>query len=235
MISGRVAGKVDRPLPVRNVVVQDNTFTGCAQSVFLTGAVSRTLVVGNRITDAQFTAVDLVDLSPTAADILIANNTICDCKLGLRVWDDHSLGKSFLKCKNIRFENNLLLSLGAEGDLVFSDHTLGVVTNARPGDLEGFLKAPGWKLGHNWREIDGEQAETSGGGLWIPLRPGDKLWRPIAVQSREPGAVGYLRPAMDSPLAYGGAGGELPPYVGAVPPEGAEAWGWEKTWKGLGK
>jgi len=31
--------------------------------------------------------------------------------------------------------------------------------------------------------------------------------------------------------ATGGAGGDLPTYVGAVPPEGVEPWDWDKTWK----
>ena len=40
----------------------------------------------------------------------------------------------------------------------------------------------------------------------------------------------FLRPAKNSPLATAGAGGDLPTYVGAVPPEGVERWDWTKTW-----
>jgi hypothetical protein len=61
---------------------------------------------------------------------------------------------------------------------------------------------------------------------------------PNAVLSYKPGNPDFLRPPKDSPLAKGGAGVNdisLPSYVGAVPPEGAEPWNWEKTWKALGR
>jgi hypothetical protein len=43
-------------------------------------------------------------------------------------------------------------------------------------------------------------------------------------------ARNFLRPAKNSVLAGGGADGDLPTYVGAVPPEGVEQWDWQKTW-----
>jgi hypothetical protein len=48
--------------------------------------------------------------------------------------------------------------------------------------------------------------------------------------SHDPNDPAFLRPAADSPLASEGAGGDLPTYVGAVPPEGVEPWDWQKTW-----
>jgi hypothetical protein len=39
----------------------------------------------------------------------VANNTLLRNDTALRVWDDHSKGKDFLKCKNIRVQNNLVL------------------------------------------------------------------------------------------------------------------------------
>jgi hypothetical protein len=35
----------------------------------------------------------------------------------------------------------------------------------------------------------------------------------------------------NAPLGTGGAGGDLPSYVGALPPEGVSPWDWSKTWK----
>ena len=35
---------------------------------------------------------------------------------------------------------------------------------------------------------------------------------------------------LHTPLATGGVGGDLPAYVGAVPPPGAPAWDWQSTW-----
>jgi hypothetical protein len=38
------------------------------------------------------------------------------------------------------------------------------------------------------------------------------------------------RPIKDKQLAKSGTGGDLPTYVGALPPEGVQAWDWQKTW-----
>jgi hypothetical protein len=77
----------------------------------------------------------------------------------------------------------------------------------------------------------------------VPSTTDDHLKVPIKVLSRKPGTPNFLRPAKDSPLASGGAGGQkaaasasdppLPAYVGGVPPEGAEPWNRDKTWKAL--
>jgi hypothetical protein len=43
-----------------------------------------------------------------------------------------------------------------------------------------------------------------------------------------------LCPVKGSSLAADGAGKEdplLPPYVGALPPEGVEPWDWDRTWR----
>ena len=53
----------------------------------------------------------------------------------------------------------------------------------------------------------------------------------IDVLSRVPGQPNFLRPDPKSPLATGGAGGELPSYVGAVPPAGVQSWDWIGMWK----
>ena len=39
----------------------------------------------------------------------------------------------------------------------------------------------------------------------------------------------FLRPAADSELATAGVGGDLPKYIGAVPPKGASTWDWEQA------
>src|SRR5439155_10477236 len=43
----------------------------------------------------------------------------------------------------------------------------------------------------------------------------------------------FLRPVKDLSLAKSGAGGALPSFVGAVPPEGAQPWNWQWTWDAL--
>ena len=69
----------------------------------------------------------------------------------------------------------------------------------------------------------------------------DRLEESIKVISRLDKNLDFLRPEKDSRLATAGAGGpnanpvdkSLPPYVGAVPPQGVEPWDWDKTWKAM--
>jgi hypothetical protein len=97
--------------------------------------------------------------------------------------------------------------------------------------LPALLKSPQWRFSHNWREIDPMLAAARLPKWWIPLGLNDHAQIPIEVLSRTLGHPNFLRPTKDSPLAKGGAGGSLPAYVGAVPPEGVPPWDWDKTWK----
>jgi hypothetical protein len=202
--------------------------------VNLVGACQRVQVVGNRIVDSRFGGIDLVDLLPGAADVLLANNTLWRNKQALRIWDDSSKGKAFRECKNIRFQNNLVLEPLLEADLFFMNHVRGNREKSSPGDLQALLDSPEWHFSHNWREIITREAEGRFAGIWIPCRRSDQLRKSIDAGSREPGNADFLRPPKDSPLATAGVDDPaLPPYVGAVPPEGVEPWDWDRTWKGL--
>ena len=77
---------------------------------------------------------------------------------------------------------------------------------------------------HNWRDL-------SGSGLRVPRAPDDQLLKGGYLASRNPKDADYLRPGTGSPLATGGAGNDLPRYVGALPPAGVAPWDWERTWK----
>jgi hypothetical protein len=53
----------------------------------------------------------------------------------------------------------------------------------------------------------------------------------VAVDADNPERI---RPVKGSVLATQGAGakgGELPAYIGALPPEGEAAWDWQRTWR----
>jgi hypothetical protein len=236
-IEGRVHENFDRPQPCGGVVVRNNTLVGCGQSVLLAGAVNSAHVVGNRILDSNFTAIDLVDLLPGTAGILVANNTLLRNQSALRVWDD-STKKDFRELKDIRVQNNLVLEPLLEGDFFFKDHPRGDLNQSRVPDLPSLLNSPGWRFSHNWREIARLRPGSRYWGSWIPGGHKDRLQVPIAVLPRRPSDPDFLRPPKDSPLAGGGAGVEdaaLPASVGAVPPEGVEPWDWDKTWKALAR
>jgi hypothetical protein len=230
-LEGADRDNLDRPLPCGHVVIRDNTMVGCGDAVELRGAAQKVQVVGNRIADSKWNAIELFDLLHGTADILVANNTLLRCTAAVVIKDDHSKGKDFLKCKNIRIHNNLVLAPGQVADLWFLDHTRGDQQKTRPSDLPALLTSPEWHFSHNWREIDPMLAAARLPTMWIPLCPNDHAQVPIEVLSRTVGDSNFLRPAKDSPLATGGAGGSLPAYVGAVPPEGVPPWDWDKTWQ----
>jgi serine/threonine protein kinase len=237
-VNGRDNDNRDHPLPTGHVVIRNNTMVNCKSSLGLAGASYRIHVLGNRILGSQFAAIDFEDFLPGAADILVANNTLLRNDALLRVWDDHGKGKEFLKCKNIRFENNLVLEPLSEADVLVLDRARGSSHRPRPGDLDALMKSAEWRFSHNWREVDPVRAKAQVPDRFIPFSPTDHELPANAVLSLKPGDPNFLRPAKDSPLATGGSGVSdisLPAYVGAVPPEGVKPWDWEKTWKALGR
>jgi serine/threonine protein kinase len=236
LVEGSERGNRDHSLPCGRLVIRNNTLVNCDGAVRLQGEAHQVHVVGNLILDAGWHGIDLVDPLPGTADILIANNTLWRNAIGMIVWDDHKKGKAFLECRNIRFQNNLLLDTRTAADLLFQDHTRSNCSSGQPGDLDKLLKSPQWRFSHNGRQTDPRKAASQFPGRWIPRCPNDHLEKSIEVLSDDPRDRDFLRPPKDSPLARGGAGvtdPALPAYVGAVPPEGAQPWDWDKTWKML--
>jgi hypothetical protein len=236
ILEGRARDNIDRSIPCGMVVIRRCLFAELGNAINLVGAVHNTQVVGNRFLDTRYGAIDLLDPSPVTANVLIANNTMFLTNTALRIWDDSSKGKDFLKSKNIRVVNNLVLAPPLPADFIFQDHPRGSFRGNKPGDMQALLKSPEWCFSHNWREIAPPRPGTFAADVWIPARPNDRLQVPLEVRSREPGHPNFLRPPKDSPLANGGAGVDdpaLPRYVGAVPPEGVPPWDWDKTWKAL--
>jgi hypothetical protein len=215
------------PLLLAGVCVRLNTFEDCEYAVSVIGQVTRVQIVGNQIRGAATAAIQLENLMPGAGDILVANNTVFDSQGAVRLWDVAPRGK------NIRVCNNLFLGRPDEVDLVFWDSGGNHTTARGAGDGAAVLQA--WRWDHNWRELKEVIGWPKG---WIPVARAD-TWKPrIEVLSRDPHHADFLRPAKDSPLATGGAGkdeADLPRYVGAVPPEGAAEWDWDKTWKALSR
>ena len=104
--------------PLGRIVIRNNEFRECNQTIHLTGSVYQVLVAGNIIVKSGNTAFDLQDLMHGTRDVLIANNTsLSTTSAALRVWDD---ADEILKCKNVRFQNNLALTVGSppERDMV---------------------------------------------------------------------------------------------------------------------
>jgi hypothetical protein len=241
--------EVHIPAPSSNVVIRNNNFLACQFGMMLNGAPRRILIAGNRMQDCVQSAVDLRDFLVGSGDVLVANNTMHHNGRALRIFDDSMRGNPGMTDKKVRFQNNLVLHPLQSVDLFCADHRYGVFdASVKGGDASKLLNA--WTFSHNWREIVPPPPGDANAPFWIP-GPRDELLNPInnpiKVMSTKPGDPNFLRPPKDSPLANAGAGtraaaapmgetmenGDLPAYVGAMPPEGVEPWNWDKTWKKL--
>jgi eukaryotic-like serine/threonine-protein kinase len=196
--------------PSRRVVLRDNDVSDCVIGIWMAGLVSDVHVVGNRMWNCSSASIQIEDLYRGSSGLLIANNSIQSQASGIQIQDMTQ------SVEPVAIVNNLILA-EAGTDLEYL------------GKDRKYVSA--LQLNHNWRELRSLDDKTPEEEDRIPLAPQDVRRKEIAGIARDPkDASKFLRPAKDSPLASGGAGGDLPVYVGAVPPEGVEPWEWQKTW-----
>jgi hypothetical protein len=206
----------------RRILVQDNRVTAM-RGILVTGQVSQVQVTGNLVWDCAQAGLQIQNLAQQSKDVLLANNTVCDCReFCFRIWNDPphkppQPGQAEL-CGNLLFDAgraDMGYLLGEGGG------------HAYPGDSHVLFQA--WRFVRNRRDMGGSEV-----GLSIPLAPADKLLEKLELLSRDPSHPDFLRPKPDSSLAKDGPGTEdpsLPGYVGAVPPKGVEPWDWDRTWR----
>jgi hypothetical protein len=206
--------------PSGGIAIRENRIEMAVRGILVQGNVARTHVTGNLLSKCKQSALQVQDLEPGCRQILIANNTASDNQSGFRVWNsppfkEHQPGQ-------VELSNNLLVR-NEFGDMAFF---LGLRDGGgEPGNGRPLIRL--WRFRNNWRDLSGEASFS------LPRAPGDTKLTGIALPT-DPGKPDFMRPANKSPLATGGAGKEdpsLPTYVGAVPPDGAKAWDWDRTWR----
>jgi serine/threonine protein kinase len=205
----------DETKRARGIAIRDNKVFAL-RGVRIVRGVQDVQLAGNVFSNCGQVAVQIEPAS-TLCGILIANNTVVHNGSGLRIWDESPITK--LLPNQVTMANNLFFG-NNDGDVLF---VLGEGQRYNPGDGLALIKT--WTFAHNWRDLEGNEAR-----FIIPLAKNDKK---LEQKDRPPAVISerdFLRPAKDSPLAKAGTGGDLPSYVGAVPPEGAEPWDWQKTW-----
>jgi serine/threonine protein kinase len=228
VVQGRVRGKWDTPQLCSRIVVRNNKFDTCVLGVVLFGACQQIQIVGNTFVKSRADAIRLADPLHGTADVVFANNTYYRDTTALQIFDDDTTTKFknvALQCKNMRFQNNLVLGSKSDDLLFFVHERANWQSEEKPGDVQMLLKT--WNFSHNWREI-----EPSANKAWIP-GPRDTLGKPL--KSLYPkNDLDFPPPPGGSEVATGGVGDlALPPYVGAVPPEGTPPWNWDWTWDAL--
>jgi nitrous oxidase accessory protein NosD len=207
----------------KRILIQGNRIEDSGSGIWVMGAVQQVHIVGNRITGASLVGIQFQHLADSAQSLLVANNTVFDSSTPFRLWDQS------VKAKNVELCNNLFLGRPEAADMLFIDSGGDTFRARGPGDGERVAKA--WRIAHNAREA---RSVRMWGKDRIPPGKTDLVREKIDVLSREAASPDYLRPAKDSPLATAGAGVEdpsLPRYIGAVPPQGVEAWDWSRTWR----
>ncbi|MBC7855884.1 MAG: protein kinase [Pirellulaceae bacterium] len=215
------------PNPSGTILIRDNTILGASHGIAMAGSLQQICVVGNRVGYSERVGIQLENLLPGTENIWIANNTVFECATDFRYWEDSSLP---LVRKNIRIRNNLLLKSTAN-DMNFIDSGGDPMNHRGPGDGKALHGV--WEWGNNWRETPVIAGTDLLSQSWIPVAPADQRRDEISGINSDPKAADFLQPAKDSQLATAGAGGDLPGYVGAVPPSGTTAWDWDQTWKAL--
>jgi WD40 repeat protein len=102
--------------------------------------------------------------------------------------------------RQVRLENNVVHSSGSEGFNVLADHAATIAAD--------------WRVGNNCYEAAPLPVRDVAP---VPLQPSDVIHSsPFAAVDTSD--EDYLTPANDGPLANGGAGGDLPDYIGPLAP-----------------
>jgi serine/threonine protein kinase len=205
------------------IVLRDNLVIEPIRGLSLTGACGTVAVVGNRVVGATQCGIHVHDLTGQAP-ALIANNSCLDCAIGVLV----SGSKAEPDGPGVEFANNVLFR-SESGDMVF----LKTDSQGNPQGAGDTLQlAKQWRVKSNLRDVTSSASDATLATARIPPGPDDLEDANPAFLSLQVDDPDFLRPAADSPLATKGAGGDLPVYVGAMPPPGAEPWNWDDTWKG---
>jgi serine/threonine protein kinase len=211
---------------VSGVVVDGNHVEGSLLGMLLGGQAARVQVTSNLVRDCRMAGLQVEDLGDASSNILFANNTVFDSANGFRIWsntpDPPRPGQVTLAA-NIFF--------GGDRADVSAFESTGVNQGTGSTKLADAV-AGAWRFAGNWRDL----STTLTAGV-VPLDPADYKLETLTFVSRKPGDADFMRPTSDffklmhsKPLPVSL---RLPPYAGAVPPKGVEAWDWRATWDAL--
>jgi hypothetical protein len=201
----------------QRIAVTNNRISSVGKGIVIYGDVRNIFVAGNVVHKAKFAALQLEQLGPQAENIVLVNNTLADSTCGVRLWSRNEHGRNVKAINNFTFDTahfgwGYLNSGGSPTQAV------------GPGDI-GKLKED-WTFRYNFRESGPIAADDPTTRARIPPGEDDTVQQRVALVSRDFSNSSFARPAPESPLATGGAGGAYPTYVGAIPPDPDAAFDW---------
>lgn len=212
--------------PAGDLIVRDNMFHDVSMGIVVQGAGRRIQIYGNRILNAGRFGLQLENLLEPASHVLIANNTVFESDIALRVWDVRPRGE------HIQIRNNVFLD-SKTSDTLFIDSGGSHTRPRGPGD--GTAVHGVWTMSRNTRQQDPPPALGPFAQAWIPPAEDD-----LAAVSSDGFHLdrndldNLLRPktSLVPPATESNAGDPpLPDYIGALPPPGFEPFDWNKTWE----
>lgn len=197
----------DSPARCSNVMVVGNSIHDCGAGLQLGGLATDILFAGNRVWDCGSAAVGLFDLRSGSRRILIASNTLRSINNGIFVRDP------ILPGAELQIANNLILS-ERPPDIAFDGSDRTAIAD--------------WRIHGNVRQVP---LPSDPPAEWVQPTTADKVVEKIALVSEDAASEDFLRPSEALRTGDAETGGYLPDYVGALPPEGDDAWDWDQTWK----
>lgn len=133
--------------------------------------------------------------------LLFANNLVSTDHSSLLFWSGEKPAQRPALQRNVRIENNIFRSFRTEGINLMADE---------PGNL-----AADWRVGNNCYAAAPVAVRELAP---FPVQPSDCV-HPVPFASIDTSDPKYLLPVADGPLASGGAGGDLPSYIGPLAPQ----------------
>jgi hypothetical protein len=206
--------------PAGRVCVRENSFEALGEGIEFGGTLEDVQIVANAFRAGTMLAIDVADVGANARGVVVANNTTVASRIGLQITDyppyeTPSPGGAEIAGNVFLGSIWVNLAVGRMSE-----------TDGKPFAIDPAIILETWDFRANWRDQSGP-----GPGAVPPIEGKINLLTAWPFESHDPNDPASTRPKPDSPLATGGAGGDLPSYAGATPPAGVEPWDWDVTWR----
>jgi serine/threonine protein kinase len=204
------------------VALHDNDLSDAFRGIYVTGKLANVQLSCNRVWHCRMAGLQTEAGPADLRAITLVNNTVCDTRIGWRCWL-HGDGQP--TAGQVALLNNLVSDVTGAAFFCIRQSAGGKADT----DAATARAAPQlWQMAGNWVDNSGEDVHDG-----IPAIAAGHILLRQPFRSTKPGHADFLRPTAElySQMSAAAPPLWLPPYAGAVPPEGTELWDWERYWK----